>query len=130
MERYLGCESPGKVSIFLKFFVWTAAWVKILTSDNLRRNDHIIVDWCCTCWCSGETRNHRLIHCGAPIIFGCLEFSFVVFDVEHSKLWSIGAFWDSGAGAGLGNFWKSRVRVRRDSAIKKLLKIFLFIFST
>ena len=30
--------------------------------------------------------------------------------------------------AGLGNFWKSRVRVRQDSAIKKLLKIFLFIF--
>ena len=31
--------------------------------------------------------------------------------------------------AGLGNFFKSRVRVWRDSAIKKLLKIFLFIFS-
>ena len=43
------------------------------------------------------------------------------------QLWSNGAFPDSDAG--LGNFWKSRVRVRRDSAIKKLLKIFLFIFS-
>ena len=30
--------------------------------------------------------------------------------------------------SGLGNFWKSRVRVRRDSAIKKLLKIFYFYF--
>ena len=38
-------------------------------------------------------------------------------------------FRDLGAGAGLGNFWKRWVRVRRDSAIKKLLKIFLFIFS-
>ena len=49
------------------------------------------------------------------------------------NLWSTGAFRDSGAGAGvgagLGNFWKRWVRVRRDSAIKKLLKIFLFIFS-
>ena len=44
-------------------------------------------------------------------------------------LCSTGAFWDSGVGAGLGNFWKRWVRVRRDSAIKKLLKIFLFIFS-
>ena len=44
------------------------------------------------------------------------------------NLWSMGAFRDSGAGAGLGNFWKRWVRVRRDSAIKKLLKIFLFIF--
>ena len=46
---------------------------------------------------------------------------------------STGVFWESGAGAGagLGNFWKTRVRVRMrpDSAIKKLLKIFLFIFS-
>ena len=43
---------------------------------------------------------------------------------------STGAFRDSGAGAGagLGNFWKRWVRVRQDSAIKKLLKIFLFNF--
>ena len=32
------------------------------------------------------------------------------------------------AGVGLSNFLKSRVRVRRGAAIKKLLKIFLFIF--
>ena len=45
------------------------------------------------------------------------------------NLWSTGAFRDSGAGAGagagLGNFLKKWVRVRQDSAIKKLLKIFL-----
>ena len=42
----------------------------------------------------------------------------------------MGAFRDSGvgAGAGLGNFLKSRIQVQRDSAIKKLLKIFLFIY--
>ena len=45
------------------------------------------------------------------------------------NLCSTGEFWDSGAGAGLGNFLKRWVWVRRDSAIKKLLKIFLFIFS-
>ena len=48
-------------------------------------------------------------------------------------LCSTGAFRDSdagaGTGAGFGNFWKRWVRVRRDSTIKKLLKIFLFIFS-
>ena len=47
-------------------------------------------------------------------------------------LWSTGAFWDWGAGAGmgagLGNFWKRWVRVRRDLAIKKLLKIFLIYY--
>ena len=48
-----------------------------------------------------------------------------------SSLCSMGAFRDSGAGAGagLGNFRKRWVRVRWDSEIKKLLKIFLFIFS-
>ena len=48
---------------------------------------------------------------------------------QGDKQWSTGAFRDSGAGAGagagLGNFWKRWVRVRQDSAIKKLLKIFL-----
>ena len=50
-------------------------------------------------------------------------------------LWSMGAFPDSGAsvgagaGAGLSNFWKNRVRVRQGATIKKLFKIFLFIFS-
>ena len=41
----------------------------------------------------------------------------------NTAQWSMGAFQDSGAG--LGNFWKRWVRVRQDSAIKKLLKIFL-----
>ena len=47
----------------------------------------------------------------------------------NTAQWSTGAFQDSGAGAGagagLGNFWKRWVRVWQDSAIKKLLKIFL-----
>ena len=58
---------------------------------------------------------------------------FTLFPVLYSDQCSTGAFRDSGAGAGagagLGNFRKRWVRVRRDSAIKKLLKIFLFIFS-
>ena len=46
------------------------------------------------------------------------------------ELWSMGAFPNLGAGVGvdtgLGNFWKSRMRVRRGAMIKKLLKIFLY----
>ena len=48
------------------------------------------------------------------------------------KLCSTGAFRDSGVGvgAGLGNFLKRWVQVRWDSAIKKLLKLFLqYIFN-
>ena len=49
----------------------------------------------------------------------------------NKALWSTGAFPDlgAGAGAGLGNFWKNKVRVQWGAAIKKLLKIFLFLFS-
>ena len=77
-------------------------------------------------------------------IFSCSETpnqNYIFFEVKHKVvclynvhvisyfLCSTGAFRDSGAGAGLGNFLKRWVRVRRDSAIKKLLKISLFIFS-
>jgi len=53
--------------------------------------------------------------------------------VASHNLWSTGVFLDSGAGAsasaGLDNFWKSRVWMPQGMAIKKLLKIFLFLFS-
>ena len=67
----------------------------------------------------------------------CACFLFKDFLKLGYQLWSIGAFLDTGAGAGAGvgagvgfsNFWKSRVRVQWGMTIKKLLKIFLFIFS-
>ena len=52
-----------KVPRWVSFFVWIAAWEKILTSDNLRRRGFSIVDWCCMCRYSGETVDHLLIHC-------------------------------------------------------------------
>ena len=50
---------------------------------------------------------------------------------SNSKTMKYGCVSGLGCGCGCGTwqFWKSRVWVRRDSAIKKLLKIFLFIFS-
>ena len=51
-------KAPHQVS-----FVWPAAWGKIFTGDYLRRGVPI-VDWCCLCWCSGESVDHLLLHCG------------------------------------------------------------------
>jgi hypothetical protein len=31
------------------FFVWTAAWNKILTCDNLRKRGYTLPSWCCMC---------------------------------------------------------------------------------
>ena len=58
LEGYLGCEGPSEC-----FFVWTLAWGKMNTCDNLRRRGHTIVDWFCMCQCSGEGVDHLLIHC-------------------------------------------------------------------
>jgi hypothetical protein len=46
----------------VNFFVWTAALTKILTLDNLRKGQVIVVDWYCMCKKSGES-DHVLLHC-------------------------------------------------------------------
>ena len=68
---------------------------------------------------------HKLIsHC-----VNHYEYIIEYRTTGHS-LWSTGAFPDSGAGVGLGNFWKSWMRVRRGvgCGAKKLLKIFYLYF--
>jgi len=40
-----GVKTPRRVS----FFVWTAAWNKILTGVNTKNNAFDFVDWCCMC---------------------------------------------------------------------------------
>jgi hypothetical protein len=45
------------------FFVWSAALGKILTHDNLRKMNILVIEWCCMCKKSGETIDHLLLHC-------------------------------------------------------------------
>jgi hypothetical protein len=59
------------------FFVWTAAWGRILTCDNLRRPGLVMVGWCCLCRCSGETVDHLLLLCLVAAEFGVLSFSYL-----------------------------------------------------
>ena len=44
-------KAPRRVS----FFVWTAAWNRILTGDNLSLRGFDFVDCCIMCHCCGET---------------------------------------------------------------------------
>ena len=46
-------KAPRRVSLF----VWSAAWERILTIDNLKRG-YQLARWCCMCQCDGETVNH------------------------------------------------------------------------
>jgi hypothetical protein len=36
---------------------------KILTAENLRKRNIVIVSWCCMCKADGETIDHLFIHC-------------------------------------------------------------------
>jgi hypothetical protein len=52
-----------KVPLRMSFFVWTAAFGKILTLDNLRKRRIIVVDRCCMCKQSSKSVDHLLFHC-------------------------------------------------------------------
>ena len=64
------------------FFVWSSAWDKILTCDNLMQRGYNMTSWCCMCGCSGETVDYLLLHCSMARAL----WSFVEFCV--SFLWS------------------------------------------
>ena len=51
-----------KTPLRVSFFVWTALG-KILTLDNLKKRNVVLVDWCCMCKKSGDSIDHILFHC-------------------------------------------------------------------
>ena len=69
-------KAPRRVS----FFVWTAAWDRILTGDSLRLRGFDFVDWCIMCRCCGETMDHLLLHCGKAYRLWC--FVFRIFGIS------------------------------------------------
>ena len=52
-----------KVPKRVSFFLWSAAWGKILTIDDLIKRGLLRVNWCCMCHCCGEKVDYLLIHC-------------------------------------------------------------------
>jgi hypothetical protein len=62
------------------FFVWTAAWHKILTCDNLIKRGYSLTSWCCMCCCNGENVDHLLLHC--PVAGVLWNWTFQAFGVH------------------------------------------------
>jgi hypothetical protein len=58
-------KAPPRVA----FFVWTAVLGKILTLDNLRKRQVIVMEWCCLCKTSGESIDHLFLHCVVVCVF-------------------------------------------------------------
>jgi hypothetical protein len=70
-------KAPRRVA----FFVWTAAWGKILACDNLMRRGYALAGWCCMCRNGWESGDHLLLHC------------VVASDLWSAVLQSFGVCW-------------------------------------
>jgi len=69
-------KAPTRVA----FFVWSAALGKILTHDNLRKRNIVVIEWCCMCKKKGESIDHLLLHCDTARELW--SFMFSLFGVE------------------------------------------------
>jgi hypothetical protein len=68
-------KAPPRVA----FFVWTVMLGKILTLDNLRKKNIIMMKWCCLCKKSGESIDYLFIHC--EVALEMWNVFFQLFDV-------------------------------------------------
>jgi hypothetical protein len=53
---------------------------KILTHDNLRKRNVIVMEWCCLCKKSGESIDHLLLHC--EVARALWSYVLILFGVE------------------------------------------------
>jgi hypothetical protein len=59
-----------KAPSMVAFFVWTTVLGKILTHDNLRNMNVVVIEWFFICKKSGESIEHLLLHCQVAPIYG------------------------------------------------------------
>ena len=60
--------------------MWIATLGNILTIDNLRKQQILILDWCCMCKRNGESVDHLLICC--TIAFDLWYMVFTLFGIH------------------------------------------------
>jgi hypothetical protein len=95
-------KAPRRVCIF----VWTAAWNKILTCDNLRKRGYTLTSWCCMCRCCGESVAHLLLHCPvAGVLWTWIFHIFGVHWVLSGTVADLLFSWWNGLGRHSSDLW-------------------------
>ena len=72
-----------KAPPMVAFFVWSAALVKILTLDNLRKKIMVLINWCGMCKKDEESIDHLLLHCE------CAQFLWNAFFTRFGLAWAM-----------------------------------------
>jgi hypothetical protein len=81
----------AKVPPRVAFFSWTAALGRLLTIDNLRKRNLILVDWCCMCKKGGESVDFLLLHC--PLAWELWSMVLGLFGVHWVMPCQVLDFW-------------------------------------
>ena len=69
----------SKIPPRVAFFSWFASLCKILTTDKLRKQHVLVLDWCYMCKNCGESVDHLLLHC--PIACELWSLVFCLFGI-------------------------------------------------
>jgi hypothetical protein len=74
-----GVKAPPRVA----FFMWTVAWGRILTCDNLKQRGLVLAGWCYMCKKADESVDHLLLHCWVArqlwsFVFKCVGVEWVI----------------------------------------------------
>ena len=84
----------AKIPPRVAFFSWLASLGKVLTADNLRRWNIILVSWCCMCKVDGESMDHLFLHCALARELWTMVFSlFGMYWVMPKQIVDVFASW-------------------------------------
>ena len=108
-----GCPFPWKCVWRTKapprvaFFVWSAALGKILTIDNLRKKNMVLINRCGMCKRDEETIDHLLLHCEcAQVLWNAFFNHFDLAWAMPSGVVNLLQCWWSGGRPSSAVVWK------------------------
>jgi hypothetical protein len=89
------------------FFAWTTALEEILTLDNLRKRQIIVINRCCMCKKNEESVDHLLLHCEVVcVLWNAIFCRFRLSWVMPRRVVDLFACWWTGGRSRSAVVWK------------------------